>query len=366
MNLTYKQAALLLTRLPKIGPRTAKKLLDHFPDPARLFTAPSAKLLEINGLGESHLQAIGRWKTLLPLLKKEEKEIKKQGLKVQAYGESTFPLPLSFTVDPPAAFFQLGEVDWKNPRSLSIVGTRAPTSRGLALCRKLIEELAPFNPLIVSGFARGIDIEAHKTALQCGLETVAVLGHAFGEWYPKEHAKAVNDFLQGGAFISEFWSDMPFERQNFLKRNRIIAGLTHATIVIESGVRGGSLVTAQHALQYGREVFAFPGRNQDSKSAGCLNLIKQDKARLITSAQDVVDWLEWSQEEQKAKTIQKQLFVALNEEEKALYAALEEEKSLDELAFSLGWTIARTATYLTQLELQGVVRPLANKRYERI
>ena len=186
-----------------------------------------------------------------------------------------------------------------------------------------------------------------------------------GNGTPKNTPKNGERFLQGGAFISEFWSDMPFERQNFLKRNRIIAGLSHATIVIESGVRGGSLVTAHHALQYGREVFAFPGRSQDSKSAGCLNLIKQDKARLITSDQDVVDWLEWSQEEQKAKTIQKQLFVALNEEEKALYASLDEEKSLDELALFLGWTIARTATYLTQLELQGVVRPLANKRYER-
>ena len=261
MNLTYKQAALLLTRLPKIGPRTAKKLMDHFADPVKLFKAPSAKLLKINGLGESHLQAIRSWKALLPQLKKEEKEIKKHRLNVQAYGEGTFPLPLSFTVDPPVAFFQLGEVDWKNPRSLSIVGTRVPTSRGLALCRKLIEELTPFNPLIVSGFARGIDIEAHKTALQCGLETVAVLGHAYGEWYPKEHAKAVEDFLKGGAFVSEFWSEMPFERQNFLKRNRIIAGLSHAIIVIESVVRGGSLVTAQHALQYGREVFAFPRRS---------------------------------------------------------------------------------------------------------
>ena len=156
-------------------------------------------------------------------------------------------------------------MDWKNPRSLSIVGTRAPTSRGLALCRKLIEELAPFNPLIVSGFARGIDIEAHKTALRCGLETVAVLGHAFGEWYPKEHAKAVNDFLQGGAFISEFWSDMPFERQNLLQRNRIIAGLSHATIVIESGVRGGSWSLPNTLCNTGERFLPFRGGVKTAK-----------------------------------------------------------------------------------------------------
>ena len=365
MTLTHKQAALLLTRLPKIGSRTAKKLIDHYRTPQKLFTDKAIQRAKIRGIGQLHLQAFNNWKDYLPQLKTEEKKIKKSSLEVQAYGEKTYPLPLSFTADPPIAFFQLGQVNWKNPRILSIVGTRSPTRSGLALCSKLIEELVPFNPLIVSGFARGIDIEAHRTALKYGLETVAVLGHAFGEWYPKEHEKWVGQFLQKGAFVSEFWSDMPFERHNFLKRNRIIAGLSHATIVIESGEQGGSLVTAQHALRYGREVFAFPGRSQDTKSAGCLNLIKQDKARLITSAQDVVDWLEWSQEKQKAKTIQKQLFVELNEKEKALYAILEEEKSLDELAFSLGWSIARTATCLTQLELQGVVRPLANKRYER-
>ena len=365
MKLTYEQAALLLCRLPKIGPRTAKKLIDHLSDPQEAFSSRLHILEKINGLGESHRIALAQWKAALPLLKAEEQWMQKQQLMAMAYGQSTYPLPLSYTVDPPPVFFQKGTVNWHNPRVLSIVGTRAPSARGLALCRKLIEQLTPYAPLIVSGFARGIDIEAHKTALRCGLETVAVLGHPFGQWYPKEHQKEVGELLNRGAFITEFWSDMPFERQNFLKRNRIIAGLAHATIVIESGERGGSLVTAQHALQYGLEVFAFPGRTTDSKSAGCLHLIKKDKARLITSAEDVVEWLEWSTKAQPPKAVQKQLFVALSEEEQQLYLAIKEEINLDELALLKGWPISKTATLLTQMELKGAIRSLGGKRYEK-
>lgn len=365
MNLTFEQAALLLARLPKIGPRTAKKLIDHFKDSREIFSARPDKLLKINGLGESHLKSIRHWEAIFPQVVKEEEEIKKQALSLNTYGSNAYPLPLSFTADPPTVFFQKGEVNWQNKRVISIVGTREPTSRGLALCRTLVEQLAPYRPLIVSGFARGIDIEAHKTALRCGLETVAVLGHAFGRWYPREHQNEVKPILSNGAFISEFWSDAPFERQNFLKRNRIISGLAHASIIIESGARGGSLATAHHAIAYGREVFAFPGRVGDPKSVGCLNLIKKDKARLITSVEDVVEWLEWTKEEE-TKAVQKQLFVSLTAEEKEIYAAVEEEISLDELALRLGWTIPKTATQLTQIELKGLIRSLGGKRYERV
>ena len=171
MNLTLEQAALLLARLPKIGPRTAKKLIDHFKDSRDIFSARPDKLLKINGLGESHLKSIRHWEAIFPRVVKEEEEIKKQALSLNTYGSNAYPLPLSFTADPPIVFFQKGEVNWQNKRVISIVGTREPTSRGLVLCRTLVEQLAPYRPLIVSGFARGIDIEAHRTALCCGLET---------------------------------------------------------------------------------------------------------------------------------------------------------------------------------------------------
>ncbi len=297
--------------------------------------------------------------------KKRRKIYKKEGINPHIYGEESYPITLAHSSDPPTIFFQKGEVNWSNKKCISIVGTRNPTPRGVAFCQQLIEELAPFSPLIVSGFARGIDIVAHRKALEMGLETVAVLAHAYGHWYPKEHREEVANFKQKGAFITEFWSDDPFERANFLKRNRIIAGLSHATIVIESGEKGGSLVTASYALAYGREVFAPPGRISDLQSQGCLKLLKTDRARLITNGADIATWLEW-EDKAPTKTVQKRLFVNLNQEEEAIVALLKQPISLDEIALKMKRSVAQIAAELMQLELKGVVRSLSGKRFERL
>lgn len=200
---------------------------------------------------------------------------------------------------------------------ISILGTRSPTVAGCRLCEKFLTDLAPYKPLIISGFAQGIEIVVHKKALDLGLETVAVLGHPFGQWCPAVHAKYVPAFLEKGAFVTEFWSDDPFDRSNFLRRNRIIAGAAHATVVIESGSKGGSLVTAQYALAYHREVFAFPGRPTDQKSAGCLSLIQNDPARIIRQAKDFATWMNWEEKAPK-NTVQKHLFVQLSSGEKKI------------------------------------------------
>lgn len=261
-------------------------------------------------------------------------------------------------------FFQKGEVRWDNPRIISIVGTRNPTQAGLRLCEDLIHVIAPYHPLIISGFARGIDITAHKKALDLGLETVAVLGHAFGQWYPKEHQRYVQTFLQKGAFITEFWSEDSFERSNFIRRNRIIAGLAHATVVVESGDKGGSLVTAEHAIAYGREVFAFPGRPSDIKSKGCLRLIKNDQARMIRNGKDLIQWLAWEEAKTKQQR-QHHLFVELNAREKKLLSYLDQPCTLDELALKHQKPIAKIASLLLQLELKGVIRSVGGKKFER-
>ena len=322
------------------------------------------KLLEINGIGPSHLKHLRNWKPYLAQVKKEEKRIKAQGLKLFIYGEENYPLALSHTADPPTVFFQKGEVNRGNPRIISIVGTRTPTGAGIRLCEALLVELAPYKPLIVSGIARGIDITAHKKAIELGLETVAVLGHSFGQWYPTSHSKYVEPLLKQGAFITEFWSEDPFERSNFLKRNRIIAGAAHATVVVESGKEGGSLVTADHALAYGREVFAFPGRPTDPKSLGCLRLIKNDQARMIRHGKDFIQWMNW--EEKKTKqNVQKTLFLDLSEKEKQVFSCLEEALTLDELSLKSKQPIATTAAILLQLELKGAVRSTGGNKFER-
>lgn len=365
MTLTPQQAALLLCRIPHIGARTIKKLIDDSGGATKALEDKRLKRLKNSFLNLRQQAHIKQWKKGLSLVNEEEKFIKKEELTTLIYGENTYPNSLSFTADPPPILFQKGHVNWENQRILSIVGTRAPSPSGQAICKQLIEELAPYNPLIVSGFAKGIDIMAHRHAMACHLETVAVLGHGFDSCYPKTHQKYQAELIQKGAFLSEYWSIDPFERSNFLKRNRIIAGLGHATLVIESAEKGGSLVTAAQALSYGREVFAVPGRLSDEKSRGCLSLIQSDNARLITSGTDIARWLGW-EETHPTKAVQKQLFVTLDTKEQKLYDALEQGKTLDELALSQQLPIPKVASLLMQLELKGVVRSLAGKRFERI
>lgn len=365
MNLTSQQAALLLAQLPKCGPRTIKKLIDLAGSATEVLKLDLSKPKLINNFTKEQQRHLRQWQKGLAAMEMEEKFLTKRGINTLIYGEPGYPKSLSFIADPPSILFQQGQVNWQNPRLLSIVGTRQPTAAGLALCRQLMAELAPFNPLIISGFARGIDICAHREAIALGLETAAVLGHPFGQWYPRSHKQHVDELLTRGCFLSEYPSTASFDRTNFLRRNRIIAGLSHATIVIESGQKGGSLVTAAQALDYGREVFTLPGQVTDNKSQGCLQLIKTDRARIITKAADVAQWLEW-EETPAAPAVQKQMFVSLTDQEQPLYGALQGKKSLDELALVLQQPVSKIARLLMQMELKGAVRSLPGKRFEKI
>lgn len=367
MKLTSQQASLLLCKLPKIGPITAKKLVDAFPSPQNIFQATEKQLLTIEGIGMTHINTIkAGLKQLKTIFEEEIKGTQNQQTLIR-YGNASFPTTLSDIADPPMVFFQQGKIDWNHRRIISIVGTRNPSPQGVALCRKLIKELVPYNPLIISGFARGIDIVAHRTAVDNGLPTVAVLAHAFGHYYPEEHTQDVHPILNGGGgFLSEFWSNDPFERHNFLQRNRIIAGLAHLTVVIESGEKGGSLVTAQQAISYGREVFAFPGRIEDRQSKGCLNLIARDQARLLIDANQLTQWMGWGNSAPKKKTLQHQLFVTLSPSEKEVLHALTHPKHLDQLAEELNRPQYEIAAELLQMEMKNLIRSLPAKRFERL
>jgi len=251
---------------------------------------------------------------------------------------------------------------------ISIVGTRNITSYGTAFCEKLIEDLAPLDPVIVSGFAYGVDICAQKTAIKHGLQTIGCLAHGLNQIYPKIHSKFVPDVEKNGGFVTEFWSTSNPDRENFLKRNRIIAGMSEATIVVESAEKGGSLVTADIANSYNREVFAVPGRAKDKYSSGCNNLIKQQKAHMITSAADLIYLLNWELEEKETKPIQKQLFIELDEVEKAIYSYLQKEgkQLLDSIALDCKLPIFKVSSTLLNMEMKGVIRPLPGKLFEVI
>ena len=250
---------------------------------------------------------------------------------------------------------------------ISIVGTRQITSYGTEFCKKLIADLAPLDPIIVSGFAYGVDIVAHQAALEHNLQTIGVLAHGLNQIYPKTHKKYVSKIEENGGFMTEFWSSSNPEKENFVKRNRIVAGISEATIVIESADKGGSLITATMANDYNRDVFAVPGRTTDKYSQGCNTLIKTQKANLLSSAADLIYMLNWDIEKE-TKPVQKQLFVSLDEDEQKIYNYLQKngKELLDTIALKCDFPIYKISGLLLNMELKSVIRPLPGKLFEAI
>jgi len=358
---------LALQHVPKIGDLTAKKLINHCGSAEAVLKERKQNLLKIGGVGTTTLNELFSTSHL----KEAEKElqfIKENQISCLYFTDDDYPEKLKHCIDGPILLFQSGNINLKNQRIISIVGTRKVTVNGIAFCEKLVEQLAPFNPVVVSGFAYGTDITAQKTALKHGLQTIGCLAHGLNQIYPPSHKKYVVEVEKHGGFFTDFWSTDVFDRNNFLKRNRIIAGLSEATVVIESAEKGGSLVTADIANSYNRDVFAVPGRVTDTQSAGCNNLIKYQKAHMLTNPLDVPYILNWKLEDDKKPTVQKQLFVELDDNEKTIYKYLKdnEKQMLDVIAIECDMPIFKVASILLNMELKGVVRPLPGKMFELI
>ena len=358
---------LALQNIPKIGDITAKKLIAHCGSAEAVLKEKKHHLLKIDGIGSTMLQDVYN-KIHLIAAEAELKFIKENAISCLYFMDGNYPEKLKHCIDGPILLFQSGQVDLKKQRLISIVGTRKITSSGVAFCEQLIEQLAVFNPVIISGFAYGTDITAQKAALKHNLQTVGCLAHGLNQVYPKVHKKYVAEIEKNGGFLTEFWSTSNPERENFLKRNRVIAGVSEATIVIESAERGGSLVTADIANSYNRDVFAVPGRTTDSQSVGCNNLIKFQKAHLLSTPMDVPYILNWELESDKKPAIQKQLFVELEDDEKVIHNFLKtlEPQLLDSIALECQMPIFKVAGVLLNMELKGVIRPLPGKLFEVI
>ena len=357
---------LVLQNLSRIGQINAKKLLEHFGSATHLFEANLKELLAVEGIGKKRLQSL-KEATNFKKAEEELKFIKSNQIEVLHYKDHNYPYRLKQCIDSPILLFSRGKINLKNRPILSIVGTRQITSQGIAFCEQLISDLAPFDPVIVSGLAYGTDITAHKTALDQNLQTVACLAHGLNQIYPKVHQKYAEAIERNGGFFTDFCSYSTFDRKNFLSRNRIVAGLSEATVVIESAEKGGSLVTADIAHSYNREVFAVPGRPQDKFSKGCNMLIKQQKAQMITNAADLIYYLNWDVKSKKENQ-QTQLFIELEGDEKLVYEKLRElgKAEMDTLSLSCGLPTFKLASILVSLELSGCVRPLPGKQFEII
>ena len=357
---------LALQQIEGIGDIMAKKLIAHCGNAEAVFKTKTSQIAAIDGIGSILLKNLKN-KTVFEKAEQELQFIKSNEIKVSYFQDENYPDRLKHCIDGPVLLFTSGNIDLKNKKTISIVGTRQITSYGMEFCRKLIEDLAPLDPVIISGFAYGVDIFAHQLAMEHDLQTIGVVAHGLNQIYPKNHKKYVAKVEQNGGFMTEFWSSSNPEKENFVRRNRIVAGISEATIVIESADRGGSLITANIANDYNRDVFAVPGRTTDKYSQGCNNLIKTQKANVLTSAADLIYILNWDIES-KAKPVQKQLFVTLEDDEQKVYDYLLKngKELMDIIALRCDFPIYKISGMLLNMELKGVIRPLPGKLFEAI
>jgi DNA processing protein len=358
---------LALTEVPNIGCVRAKILANHFGSAKKIFDASFKSLERIEGIGPIPANSINHF---VDFSKAEEeiKFIEKYKINPLFITDKNYPQRLLNCYDSPTLLFYKGEADLNASKIISIIGTRKHSEYGKHQAEKLIDELSSQNILVVSGMAYGIDAIAHKAALKNNLPTIGVLGHGLDQIYPPDHSNLAKDILKhGGGLITEFRSNTKPDKHNFPTRNRIVAGMSDATIVIETGEKGGSMITAELANGYNKDVFALPGRVTDHKSAGCNFLIRNNKAMLLTDAEELIEVMGWEEKSQKSGVrSQKELFIELSNDEKIIVDILKEKDliHIDELNFKSGLSSSSMAAAILNLELQGVVATLPGKLYK--
>jgi DNA processing protein len=353
-----------LTLVPSIGDVRAKALINHFGDAAAIFHAPKKAFQAIEGLGTKAINSILQFKDF-SRAEEEIEFINKYKITPIFLTDKNYPQRLLNCYDCPPLLFYKGNADLNSSRIVAIVGTRNHNDYGKNICEKLVEGLVNEDVLVVSGLAFGIDSIAHKSAVKNNIKTVGVLAHGLDRVYPSQNASLAKQMISSGGLLTEFKSNTNPDKQNFPGRNRIVAGISDAIIVIESGIKGGSLITAELANGYNKDVFAFPGRADDTKSEGCNYLIKNNKAALITSANDLLENMGWKKLKPSPKK-QRELFIELSADEKVVIDILQtqEQVQIDELYFKSKLSSSAVAQALLMLEMQGVVSSLPGKIYK--
>ena len=355
-----------ITELQGIGDITAKKLIAYCGSAKAVFDEHKKVLEKIPSIGGVYAQNIINTKTeALNRAEEEIRFIENNNIMPFFYLDKNYPKRLLQCEDGPIVIYSKGNVNFNNEKVVSIVGTRKATEYGKEFCDKIVADLVPHQPLIVSGLAYGIDVCSHKAALKNKLQTAAVLAHGLDRVYPSQHSSVAKNMLENGGLITDYKSRTNPDRENFPKRNRIVAGLSDLTIVVESSKKGGSLITAYLANDYNRDVFALPGRLSDSQSEGCNHLIKINKAALIQSVKDIEYLMGW-EVEKKDFSNQQKLFVELSEEQKILTNVLAQKEKLpiDDIALQAKLPMSKTASLLLELEFNGVVKSLPGKMYK--
>lgn len=366
-DLLYKIA---LTLVPNIGDATAKNLIAFFGSAEKAFTQSKQKLIQIPGIAEKTASILfsnlGNKEVLLHA-EKELRFIEENKVEVLFIDDENYPRRLRYCSDAPALLYYKGNANLNADKIISVVGTRNPSDYGMQVTEKLIEDLSGTGALIVSGLAYGIDVHSHQASLKNKLDTVGVVAHGHDRIYPAVHSNIARKMEKQGGILTEFISKTNPDRENFPKRNRIVAGMCDALIVVETKIKGGSLITAEIANSYNKDVFAFPGRSNDEMSSGCNAFIKRNKAVLIENAADLLYVMNWqeSNEVPIKKSKQIPLPINLSNKEQAIVDAIKAKTIIhvDEICHTAGFTTSETAGLLLQLEFSNIIKSLPGKLY---
>ena len=356
-----------LTLVPNIGDIHAKALVNIYGDAQSIFKAKRKELESIEGIGTIRAGSIKAFQNF----QSSEDEIafiEKYKITPLFITDKNYPQRLLNCYDSPALLYYRGNADLNTSKIIAVVGTRNNSDYGKTVCEKIMEDLASENILVVSGLAFGIDTIAHKAALKNNLQTIGVLAHGLDRIYPAQNKTLAKQMIEHGGLLTEFISHTNPDKQNFPKRNRIVAGISDAVIIMETGKKGGSLISAELGNNYNKDVFAIPGRVNDSKSEGCNYLIKNNKAALINGANDLLEMMNWKPVDKPAVKKQRELFIELTPDEKIVVAILQQQEAvhIDEMYFKSGLSSSAVAAALLMLEMQGVVASMPGKLYKLI
>ena len=359
MRINYFSLSGLTLMYRELG--NAQTIIEHHANIRDIFPDASEKLVNgLRNIDEARARA-----------EAELEFCQKHGIQPLPMNDEHYPARLRECDDAPLMLFYRGNADLNQQRVINIVGTRHCTAYGKDVISRFVRDLKSLCPqlLIVSGLAYGVDINAHRSALENGYETVGVLAHGLDQIYPPRHRETAVKMISQGGLLTEFFTQTNADKVNFVRRNRIVAGMSDACILVESAARGGGLITARLSRDYNRDVFAFPGRVGDEYSEGCNNLIRNNGAALITSAQDFVEAMGWITDTQlneaRQKGIERQLFPSLSPEEMQIVGALQKQndQQINMLSVTSNLPVARLTAILFEMELKGVVKVLAGGTY---
>ncbi len=367
--LKANQYNVAITLLPGVGAVTAKNLIAYCGSSEAVFAEKRKGLEKIPSVGKVLVDTLSNEEVKKKALDRADVEMKfieQQNITPHFFMDSDYPRRLKECADSPLMIYKRGNIDLNPEKIVNIVGSRKASAYGKKICEQVIEAFAPYNVLIVSGLAYGIDITAHRASIKNKLPTVAVLAHGLDTLYPAEHRETAEKMQENGAVLTEFISQTKITPEYFPRRNRIVAGMTDATIVIEATHKSGALITAEIANSYNRDVFVVPGRVDDSSSEGCNLLIKLNKGMLIQSAYDIIAALNWDISKKETKQTQHKLFVQLSVEEETIMGILrgKQKTHIDELSIASKLPMSKTTAILLNLEFSGIINSLPGKLYE--